>query len=140
MFFFGESKTLCANQYCIVFPYAPCIEYLPTFTLNIDCPNVGKYSIHGASGIAMSLAVFSCLEPMVSSAHFSNTDYHTVFKAIPHSTVSPISAAISNEDPLVVPSDTPGNNCLSLKPQWPNLTHIVFIPSVHQHYLQTQAF
>ena len=33
-------------------PNAPCMEYLPTFPL--ECghfePNVGKYSLHGASG------------------------------------------------------------------------------------------
>ena len=36
----------------VSYPYAPCMEYLPTFTLKID-PNVGKYSIHGASGIGI---------------------------------------------------------------------------------------
>ena len=33
-------------------PHAPCREYLPTFPLECShfSPNVGKYSIHGASG------------------------------------------------------------------------------------------
>ena len=33
-------------------PDAPCMEYLPTFTLKVskNYPNVGKYSTHGASG------------------------------------------------------------------------------------------
>ena len=35
------------------YPDAPCMEYLPTFTLKVskNDPNVGKYSTHGASGI-----------------------------------------------------------------------------------------
>ena len=36
------------------YPNAPCMEYLPTFPL--ECghfePNVGKYSLHGASGLS----------------------------------------------------------------------------------------
>ena len=35
---------------CLHIPYAPCMEYLPTFALKIT-QHVGKYSIHGASGI-----------------------------------------------------------------------------------------
>ena len=32
-------------------PYAPCMIYLPTFTVYRKFePNVGKYSIHGAFG------------------------------------------------------------------------------------------
>ena len=34
----------------VLFPDAPRMEYLPTFTPN-NHPNVGKYTIHGASGI-----------------------------------------------------------------------------------------
>jgi hypothetical protein len=36
------------------YPYAPCMEYLPTFALK-NHPNVGtgKYTIHGASGILL---------------------------------------------------------------------------------------
>ena len=32
---------------------APCMEYLPTFSLECGhfSPNVGKYSLHGASGL-----------------------------------------------------------------------------------------
>ena len=38
--------------YKIYIPDAPCMEYLPTFTLKVskNDPNVGKYSTHGASG------------------------------------------------------------------------------------------
>ena len=31
-------------------PYAPCMEYLPTFTINKLKPNVDKYTIHGSYG------------------------------------------------------------------------------------------
>ena len=34
----------------MVYPYAPCMEYLPTIYHTFK-PNVGKYTIHGASGI-----------------------------------------------------------------------------------------
>ena len=37
----------------LIYPDAPCMEYLPTFTPKI-AKNVGKYSIHGASGICFS--------------------------------------------------------------------------------------
>ena len=36
--------------YIYIYPYDPCMEYLPTFALKKG-PNVGKYAIHGASGI-----------------------------------------------------------------------------------------
>ena len=33
------------------YPYAPCMEYLPTCALKItQMPNVGKYTLHGAYG------------------------------------------------------------------------------------------
>ena len=37
-------------------PNAPCMEYLPTFPLECGhfSPNVGKYSLHGASGMGFS--------------------------------------------------------------------------------------
>ena len=35
---------------CVCIPDAPCVEYLPTFIYPQNGPNVGKYSIHGASG------------------------------------------------------------------------------------------
>jgi hypothetical protein len=37
------------------YPYAPSMQYLPTFTIiyPINEPNVGKYTIHGASGICV---------------------------------------------------------------------------------------
>ena len=39
----------------ILFPNAPCREYLPTFPLECShfSPNVGKYSIQGASGVGI---------------------------------------------------------------------------------------
>jgi hypothetical protein len=45
----------------VVFPYAPCIVYLPTFGYiwAICGVNVGKYSIHGAYGIGKHLR-FGC--------------------------------------------------------------------------------
>ena len=42
----------------IPIPDAPCMEYLPTFTPK-NHPNVGKYTIHGASGHDIPM-IFRC--------------------------------------------------------------------------------
>ena len=46
---FSKWNKIWANYY----PNAPCMEYLPTFPLECGhfSPNVGKYSLHGASGL-----------------------------------------------------------------------------------------
>ena len=43
-----------------MFPNAPCMEYLPTFPLECGhfSPNVGKYSLHGASGVVLFSSLF----------------------------------------------------------------------------------
>ena len=48
---FSESLINQKDQIHLV-PDAPCMEYLPTFTLKVskNYPNVGEYSTHGASG------------------------------------------------------------------------------------------
>ena len=45
------------------YPDAPCREYLPTFPLEYgNSPNVGKYSIHGASGLVLGrVTPINCL-------------------------------------------------------------------------------
>ena len=45
-------KIWLARHHQDYFPYGPCMEYLPTFTYIYHkfMPNVGKYSMHGASG------------------------------------------------------------------------------------------
>ena len=35
----------------VPYPDAPSMEYLPIYIYHKNCPNVGKYSIHGAYGI-----------------------------------------------------------------------------------------
>ena len=52
------------------YPNAPCREYLPTFPLECGhfSPNVGKYSLHGASGVVLDLFLLVILygfDPMV---------------------------------------------------------------------------
>ena len=41
-----------SKDFPLLIPNAPCMEYLPTFALECGhfSPNVGKYSLHGASG------------------------------------------------------------------------------------------
>ena len=49
------------NRRCLPIPYAPCMEYLPTFTPQMAqmYPNVGKYTIHGAYGNTTSVVFHS---------------------------------------------------------------------------------
>ena len=60
-------------------PYAPCMEYLPTFTPK-NQPNVGKYAIHGASGhnFLFSAMIFQ-VTPMVAMVHGSKGDEHQCY-------------------------------------------------------------
>ena len=50
---YGKSSPHFGALSDLPFPNAPCREYLPTFPLECShfSPNVGKYSIQGASGI-----------------------------------------------------------------------------------------
>ena len=45
---------------CCLYPYHPCMVYLPTFTIK-NQPNVGEYAIHGSysMGYVMSIPIFS---------------------------------------------------------------------------------
>lgn len=52
----GNEMNLCPSYPRCSIPNAPCIEYLPTFTISFD-PHVGRYTIHGASGYGIAVDV-----------------------------------------------------------------------------------
>ena len=53
-------------------PYAPCMEYLPTFTIIYpkNHPNVGKYTIHGSYGnmLLLRTLILICLSSRIQTA------------------------------------------------------------------------
>ena len=52
-------------MYISYIPYAPCMEYLPTFIIYpINEPNVGKYTIHGAFGYIQPLTMIEPCNPI----------------------------------------------------------------------------